>query len=212
MLKIPNEVIFTVLRTLKKVNPGDTYYESYLWHYNKRKETFFDIYHFAWAWVIKHHPKTILEIGTRTGISLCQLLCAYMNHDCIQRIVSCDVFNDGFISPELVKLNLRSLGIPETVIDKIGFLVGDSKRTVPEIKGTFDYILVDGSHIVDDAKTDLENVKPKVNKGGVIVFDDISPDGMSLKPVWEEFKEKYKDEFKWNENYDGKGIGWAIKK
>lgn len=213
MLKIPNEVIFSVLRTLKKANPGDTYYENYLWHYNKRKETFFDIYHFAWAWAIEHQPKRILEIGTRTGLSLCQLLSAYMDSKIIERIVSCDLFNDGFISPELVQYNLRYLGIPEETINKIEFKIGDSKTTVPLLtEREFDYILVDGDHSKEGARIDLDNVKTMCAKDGVIVFDDISPDGMDLLDVWTEFKNKYAQEFDFNENLSGKGIGWAIRK
>ncbi len=214
MQKIQNEVIFSVLRTLKQVNPGDTYYENYLWHYNKRKESFFDIYHFAWAWAIEHKPKRILEIGVRTGLSICQLLSAYIDHSVLERVVLCDVFNDGFISPELVKLNLSTLGIPT---DKVEFITGDSKTQIPKFKEEnpdyqFDYILVDGDHSVEGARIDLENVKSLVAQGGVIVFDDISPDGMNLLSVWEEFKNKYSSEFEFNQDLNGKGIGWATKK
>ena len=211
MLKIPNEVIFSVLRMLKRANPGDTYYENYMWHYNKRGETFFDIYHFAWAWAIEHKPRRILEIGTRTGLSLCQLLSAYMDTSTIERIVSCDLFNDGFISPELVKYNLRYLGISEDTINKIDFKVGDSKSTVPELKEEFDYILVDGDHSPEGARADLENVKPLIAKNGVIVFDDITEDGMNLLPVWADFRDRYQHEFSWMDNQNGKGCAWAIK-
>jgi predicted O-methyltransferase YrrM len=217
MEKIQNEVIFSVMRILKRINPGDTYYESYLGHLAKRKETFFDIYHLAWAWVIENHPKRILEIGTRTGISLAQLLSAYIDYSGIEKIVSFDLFNDGFLSPSLVKLNLKTLNIPQYIIDKIEFVVGDSKKTVPQYitdhpTEQFDYILVDGSHEKIDARLDLENVRPLVASKGVLVFDDITPDGMNLDDVWQEFKSVYKDEFEWFEDYNGKGCAWAIKK
>ena len=209
---IPNEMIFSILRTLKHANPGDTYYENYLWHYNKRKETFFDIYHFSWAWVIENQPKRILEIGTRTGISMCQLLSAYMESTIIERIISCDLFNDGFISPELVKFNLRYLGIPDATINKIEFKVGDSKETVPTIQEKFDYILVDGDHSVEGAEKDLENVFPLIDTGGVIVFDDITGDGMGLEPVWDNFISAHPDDFDSHKDLNGKGIAWGIKK
>ena len=211
MIKIPNETIFAILRALKHANPGDTYYENYMWHYNKRKELFFDIYHLAWAWAIEHKPKRILEIGTRTGISLCQLLSAYMDTSSIERIVSCDLFNDGFISPDLVRYNLRYVGIPEATIEKIEFMIGDSKVTVPQIKGEFDWILVDGDHSVEGARADLENVKPLIAQGGIIVFDDITEDGMNLLPVWADFRDKYQHEFEWMDNQNGKGAAWAVR-
>jgi len=212
MLKIPNEVIFSILRIIKQGNPGDTYYEAYRSHLEKRGESFFDLYHFCWSWGIEHKPKHILEIGTRTGISLCQLLSGYIDYSNIQRVVSCDVFNDGFISPELVKYNLKLCGIPRETIEKIEFKVGDSKVEVPKLEGTFSYILIDGSHDRSDAKKDLDNVYRLVEKGGVIVMDDLAPDGCGLIDVWNSFKESYREEYEFNEDLNGKGLGWAIKK
>jgi predicted O-methyltransferase YrrM len=212
MLKIPNEVIFSILRIIKQGNPGDTYYEAYRSHLEKRGESFFDLYHFCWSWGIEHKPKHILEIGTRTGISLCQLLSGYIDYSNIQRVVSCDVFNDGFISPELVKYNLKLCGIPRETIEKIEFKVGDSKVTVPQLEGTFSYILVDGDHSREGARVDLENASKRVAKDGVIVFDDIAPDGCSLIDVWEAFKDAHKDEYEFNQDLNGKGLGWCIRR
>ena len=217
MAKISNEVIFSILRTLKKFNPGDSYYENYLSHLNKRGDSFYDIYHFSWEFVIENHPKNILEIGTRTGISLAQLLSAYLDHTVIEKIVCCDLFNDGYISPNLVKSYLDYLGIPQDTINKIEFLVGDSKQTIPKYKQEhpdirFSYILVDGSHNKNDAKTDLDNVVSMVASNGVIVFDDIGKDGMDLLDVWNNFKQQHLDEFTWTENLNGKGIATAVKK
>jgi predicted O-methyltransferase YrrM len=216
MVTIPNEVIFSVLRILQRINPGDLYYNNYLYHLQKYKESFFDIYHLIWSIAIEYKPKTILEIGTRTGLSLCQLLSAYIDYSNIQTIISCDLFNDGFITPSLVKLNLKSLNIPQFIIDKIEFLVGDSRVLIPDYEKThnikFDYVLVDGSHEKVDARLDLENVRNMIAPKGFLLFDDIGPDGMNLDDVWQEFKLCYKDEFEWFENYQGKGTAWAIKK
>lgn len=212
---IPSEVIFSVLRTLKSVNEGDQYYEAYLGHYAKQGKKFFDIYHFAWEWVIKNKPKRILEIGTRTGLSMCQLLSAYVysEYDLIERIVCCDLFADGFINPSLVKLNLKTLNIPEKIIEKVDFKVGDSKIEIPKLYGEkFDYCLVDGDHSTETAITDLRNCVNLVNSGGVIVFDDISPDGCNLLSVWKQFESEYFDLFDWNYDMNGKGVGWCIRK
>lgn len=214
MIKIPNEVIFAILRIIKKGNAGDLYYEAYQGHLAKRGETFFDLYHFNWAWAVEHKPKSILEIGTRTGISLCQLLAGYIDHSQIERIVCCDLFDDGFISPELVKYNLKLTGVPPTLVDKVQFMVGNSRVEVLSLPKDelFDYILVDGDHSKEGARADLANVYPLIAEGGVIVFDDIGPDGMDLLDVWEEFKAAHEDEFEWHQNINGKGLGWAIKK
>ena len=214
MIKIPNEVIFAILRVIKKGNPGDQYYEAYLGHLAKRGETFFDLYHFNWAYAIEHKPKRILEIGTRTGISLCQLLSAYIDHSVIEKVICCDLFNDGFITPSLVKYNLKLVGIPQTLIDKVQIITGNSRVEVPSLPKDekFDYILVDGDHSREGAIADLTNVYPLINKGGVIVFDDIGEDGCGLIDVWNQFKEQHTAEFDWYEDLNGKGLGWAIRK
>jgi predicted O-methyltransferase YrrM len=214
--KIPQAVIFRVLQQIKTLNPEDTYFDNYLWHYEKRGEDFYDTYHFAWQWAIAAKPKNILEIGVRTGISICQLLSAYIDYTIIERIVLCDVFNDGFISVGLVNYNLEKLQIAPHVVGKIKYLVGDSKNEIPKYHQEnpdvkFDYILVDGSHEKMNAKIDLNNVVSMVADGGVIVFDDLGPDGCNLLDVWHEFKNEHEKNFEWCENLIGKGIGYAVK-
>ena len=214
MIKIPNEVIFTILRIIKKNNKGDQYLEAYQGHLAKRGETFFDLYHFNWAWGIEHKPKRILEIGTRTGISTCQLLSAYIDHSVIEKVVCCDLFNDGFCTPDLVKFNMRQCGVPDSVVSKVEFLVGDSRGTVRMLPQDykFDYILVDGDHSKEGGKFDLDTAYLYIAPGGVIAFDDIGPDGVDLLDVWHAFKNEHLGEFEWFEDLNGKGLGWAVKK
>lgn len=207
-----NAVIFNTMRILKRVNPGDTYLENYMGHYQKNGDNFFDTYHLMWVIGAVHKPKRILEIGVRTGISICQLLSAYIDHSIIERITLCDTFNDGFCSPELVKLNMKHLNLYEPIKDKVEWLIGDSKDSVPKLEGEFSYILVDGSHDKKDARQDLENVVRLCAKHGFILFDDIGKDGCDLKDVWEDFKSAHKDEFIFEENYSGKGVGWCVRK
>jgi predicted O-methyltransferase YrrM len=196
------------LRILKAKNPGDTYYDEYLKHSKREGVDFFDQYHCAILRVVLHKPKRILEIGVRTGLSICNMLSAYRDVKEIERIVLCDVWNDGFASPEIVKMYLKAMNLnvnPE-------FIVGDSKVEIPKLEGDFDYILVDGDHDKTAALIDLENVVRLVAPGGVIVFDDISPYGCNLLDVWESFKENHKGEFEFSENMKGKGTAWAEKK
>jgi len=200
--------ILNNLRILKQKNPGDLYYEEYLKHAEREGTDFYDQYHFAVMRVILKKPKRILEIGVRTGLSICNMLSAYRDIKDVERIVLCDIWADGFASPEIVKMYLRALNIqanPE-------FIVGDSREEIPKLEGEFDYILVDGSHEKEISRQDLENVVRLCAKGGVIVFDDISPYGCNLLDVWESFKAAHKDEFVFDENMKGKGTGWAEKK
>jgi len=206
---VTNAYIFNNLRILKGKNPGDCYYEEYLRHFEREREKFFDQYHFAVHYAINNAPKRILEIGTRTGLSICNLLSAYIDPKIAKRVVLIDVWNDGFASPGIVKMYFKALNLP---LENVQFITGDSKVEVPKLKESFDYILVDGDHNKDTAWIDLENVVPLIAKAGVIVFDDITDRGCNLQDVWDKFKDKYNGQFDFGENHDGKGVGWAIKK
>jgi len=201
--------IFNILRILKQLTPSDTYLEAYQWHYDKRKDKFMDIYHFMQYLGATVRPKRILEIGTRTGISICQLLSAYLNYNELERVILCDLFNDGISTPSVVLNALKYLNIP---VDKVQFIIGNSLEEIPKLMGkeSFSYVLVDGSHDRNDAMQDLENSYKLIEKEGYVIFDDLSIDGCNLQPVWDNFKQKYYADFIFMEDGDnGKGIGIA---
>lgn len=205
--------IFNTMRILKKANPGDAYYENYLGHLARNGEVFYDVYMLLWEIAVTFAPKRILEIGTRTGISLCQLLSAYVDHSAIERIVCIDPFNDGFISPGLVQRNLKHLNLPWSLPD---IITGFSQDILPVLisRGeTFDYILVDGDHSKEAARQDLEHAHRLCEPGGVIVFDDISdaPGECALIDVWEAFAAAHAGEYEFNKNMTGKGVAWSCK-
>lgn len=203
-----NSAIFNILRILKQVTSSDNYLEAYQWHYNKRKEKFMDIYHFMNWLGANVRPKRILEIGSRTGISICQLLSAYLNYDEIEKIILCDTFQEAPASPQVVLNALKYLNIP---VDKVEFIVGDSLAEIPKLIGkqTFSSILVDGNHAKDYARKDLENAVQLIEKDGYIILDDISQDGCSLDDIWQQFKEINKGDFIFSEDYEGKGLAIA---
>lgn len=212
-LKSETEEIFNLMKRLKEVNPGDTWLENYQWHLGKRGDSFYDTYHVMMRIGKTLNPKNILEIGCRSGISICQLLSSCTDY-ADKNIHLFDVFNDGFISPALVEMNLEFLEIPTNIVT---FHTGPSGETIPKFKTNnpslkFDYILVDGDHSKEAAKIDLDNVQDMLNPGGVIVFDDIAPDGCNLIDVWESWKKQQPEgSFEYFENFDGKGVGLAVK-
>ncbi len=113
-----------------------------------------------------------------------------------------------------VRKNLAAFNIST---EKIQFISGDSTVKVPEYFAQhpgkkFDYILVDGGHDEKTAMTDLDNVVGHVDKGGIILFDDIMPESYNLIGVWNKFKEKNKESFNFFEIRHRKGIAFAIKK
>jgi len=208
---IANSSIFNPLRILKGINKGDLYYDAYFGHYNKRGDTFVDYYHLLWTIGAIIQPKNVMEIGCRTGISICQLLSSCVK-SFPEKIVLFDLFGDDFLSEELIRLNMRHLNLPA---DKVEFVIGDSKQTVPIYRENgikFDFILVDGCHEEETAKLDLDNVTSLISVGGIIIFDDIAPDGCNLINVWNKWKFEQGDKFFYCENFDGKGFGLAVLK
>lgn len=207
-----NAAIFNTMRILKKVNPGDTYLENYLWHYAKRPASFVDTYHVMWIIGACLGPTRIMEIGCRTGISIAQLLSAMVLPK-LERVVLLDLFNDGFVTPELVKLNLAALNLST---EKIEFIKGNSRETLPAFiannpEQKFDYILVDGDHEKAAARQDLETAAKLVDSTGIILFDDIAEDGCNLLDVWESFKATHA-EFLYCQSMDGKGVGLGVRR
>jgi predicted O-methyltransferase YrrM len=117
-------------------------------------------------------------------------------------------------STRKVKRNLAAFSIPSK---KINFISGDSKQTVPEFfkqnpGKKFDYILVDGAHDEHTALVDLENIADKVEKNGIVVFDDIAPESYNLIGVWNTFKARHAAEFEFFEIFNRKGVAFAIRK
>jgi len=214
--KILTSIIFHNLRILNKITPQDTYILNYKNHYKKWGDDFFDLYHLAFWWGRNYNPKKIMEIGSRTGLSLVQLLSGCLDYTDM-KIVLFDRWDDGLSNPELIKKHLEYLALPT---DCIEFHQGDSAETVPEYKKNnpnekFDWILVDGSHQEPCVTTDFNNVIDMVKTGGVIVADDINcqpEDNIDVKKAWNNFKNNNFDHFIWREDLNGKGIGFAIKR
>jgi predicted O-methyltransferase YrrM len=214
--KLLAAMVFHNLRILHGVTPRDTYIKNYEWHRDKWGDAFFDIHSLAFYWGATHHPEKILEIGTRTGLSIAALLSAYQDFSGV-RVCLFDLFDDGLACPDLVRKHLEHLAIPTGFIE---FYTGDSRVTVPEFKrgntDLFDYILCDGGHSVEVLSVDLENVVDLLAPGGVLVVDDLSAtaksDGFDLTPAWEDFQMKHQNEFKsWHFDPAGKGTAWAVK-
>ena len=208
--------IFALMRALKTKNPGDTYYECYLGHLEANGANFFDQYNVAMWYGAHVAPRRVLEIGTRTGISLSMLLAGYFDLSKLERVVTVDPYLDGYSNPGIVQMNLKHLGL---FSDKIQIVKGRSQdvmfRLVQE-GHKFDYILIDGDHSVEGAKQDLTFAFELLDKGGVIVFDDISAAGCNLIGVWDWFKETFAHktergfQLEFHQNMSGKGTAWAI--
>lgn len=204
------EEMLAIMKKLKAVNPGDAYYENYLGMIKKYGPEFFDTYHLIHAIGEYFMPKRILEIGVRTGISLCQLLVSHNADDKVEKIVCVDPF-DHWTSANLVRANLMALDLNES---KVKILTMRSEEFFKMATDKFDYILVDGDHEKKAARMDLEAAHMMLERGGVIVFDDISTNEgeCGLITEWGDFMEKHGKEYFSCVRMEGKGVAWAVKK
>jgi hypothetical protein len=135
------------------------------------------------------HPQTYLEVGTRTGWSLAQVLF----HTPAARVFSFDLWLEDYSStenpgPEYVTAQMRHV-VPSDMPLDLTFVSGNSHDTIPEffdpdqyprsfaseqpVPELFDLITVDGDHSIEGAWMDLTALFPHVAIGGAIVFDDL---------------------------------------
>lgn len=189
------------VRVLHDANPGDPYFDParvqrMLERGRRIEKSLFEIRLF-----LRYRPSTILEIGTRSGLSLANKL-AFVPPEHRVAVFCVDPFVEQG-SPRIVRDNLRRLGVRRD--EDLHFLTGDSKAIVPALAAAlgepgFDYVLVDGSHVPEDAFADLRNVFPHVRPGGYVVFDDAGPTaegvkGHDLIGVWRDALAGHEDEF-----------------
>lgn len=205
---------YAVMRALRPLVPADTYYENYLAMRKKYEPNFYDIYQLIWLIGSQLAPKRILEIGTRSGISLCQLLSSYIDLGTVEFIVTIDLF-EHWLKPEIVIANLNHLNLSCPAPCHI--VRGRSDEVLPKLleqKKLFDYILVDGCHEAAVAMKDLEMSHPLCAPGGIVLFDDISknPGECGLVTVWNAFKTAHADEYHFFERLEGKGVAWAVQR
>ena len=209
-MELLKQVVLNTVRILAPYNRKDYYYVQLM--QLAEEDYFFETYQvITWA-ALRLRPRRIMEIGTRNGGSLVQLLSMYHRYDGMQ-VVCFDLWRE-IGSPRAVRQNLRRLNIPT---DMVEFIRGDSRQTIPAFRqkrpdARFDYILVDGGHEREVALTDLWNVADMVDPGGILIFDDIGPESYHLIDVWQEFQAAHREQFDWYEKPWRKGVAWAIRR
>ena len=152
-----------------------------------------------------------LEIGCREGDSLREVV---LHATALKRVVVCDLWGidyggTGRGSHDHIDRLLDELGFTGERV----FLDGDSRETVPPIRGTFDLVLVDGDHSDEGARADLENAWPLVADGGTLLFHDIfHPAHAGLMRVFRQFVVRCGDCREATRVSDGHGVGVARKR
>lgn len=126
------------------------------------------------ALVEERNPASILEIGTFDGaraIELCHNGTTY---------VGFDLFEDATGETDEREKNVKAHHSMDSVscrLNKAGIeyalIKGDTRQTLKDYQGApFDFAFIDGGHSVETIRSDWNNVKRLMNKGGLVVFDD----------------------------------------
>ncbi|MEZ4826132.1 MAG: class I SAM-dependent methyltransferase [Bacteroidia bacterium] len=109
-IKERRDFVLSNFRLLRKVDPNDHYWKSFenLDEYRRDGEIFET--GMVQSWIGSNYsPKTILEIGTRTGGSLISLLSAYHSYEGVE-IVSFDLWREYFSVTSLSRMLTRLRG------------------------------------------------------------------------------------------------------
>jgi hypothetical protein len=114
---------------------------------------------------------TLVEIGVRSGASL-KLWSEYFSKANIIGIDNLSDFND-----HQVPINENW-----TSSEKVTFIDADgySQETIDKINGKINILIDDGPHTLESHIKLLELYIPKMNKGGMIIIEDISYDPNQL--------------------------------
>jgi len=160
-------------------------------------------------------PERYLEIGTRRGWSLAQVLIEAPQAQCYIFDMWVDKYADAQGSPTHVLEKMQQITGAEP---RLVFINGNSHSTLPLFfqgkmgitpPESFDLITVDGDHSLLGAWEDLYDIFPKVRVGGAILFDDLDYAGepyagvseyerdpmpssvKTLRDVWHQFQARY---------------------
>jgi predicted O-methyltransferase YrrM len=132
-------------------------------------------------------PKRILEIGVRRGLST--FAAAAGAPEASLHLMDLWMENYGHRAnpgPDVIKPGLEAIGHRGSV----EFFSGNSHELLPRLFSErpeimFDLIVVDGDHTDAGAWQDLADVAPRLELGGMLVFDDIAhPGHLGLYAVW----------------------------
>lgn len=161
-------------------------------YYRTAREKFGDAWRYAdlpsmlWAAATLSPPVSYLEIGVRSGRSVCVVGAA---------APACDVY--GFdlwtpeyagaenLGPDFVRGELKAVGHTGGVT----LVAGDSRQTVPAFLREhpdlyFDLIAIDGGKSTSIVSSDYVNALPRLKVGGVLVSDDMNL-APHLRRIWQ---------------------------
>jgi len=108
--------------------------------------------------------RTILELGSGAGISGCHLASS----------AYCERFITVEASPNLASLARENIRQVSNEVEVVNALFDQAlDKILPNLKGGIDLAFIDGHHKYEATLHYLRRLEPHLNKGGLVVFDDI---------------------------------------
>jgi len=111
--------------------------------------------------IAKHNPSTILEVGTLVGYSAIRM----GRHLKKGQKMTCVELRDDMA--RTARSNFDKAGLS----DRIEVVVGDARKLLPSLKGSFDMVFFDA--VKEDYLWYLESIEPLLHKGSVVVADNV---------------------------------------
>ncbi|HEV2225354.1 MAG TPA: O-methyltransferase [Nitrososphaerales archaeon] len=111
--------------------------------------------------VVKHKPSTILEVGTLVGYSAIRM----GRHLKKGQKITCVELSENIA--RTARANFDKAGLS----DRIEVVVGDAKKVLPTLKGSFDMVFIDAEKV--EYLTYLKSVERLLHKGSVVIADNV---------------------------------------
>jgi len=113
--------------------------------------------HYEFLYLLAHlvKPKLVVELGTDKGLSIRYMM-------------------EGYSRAEFytIDVNLNAGSLLEDKI--VNIIFGDSVKCADQIPNDIDILFDDTDHEYDTLKNEFKTYLPKMKKGGIMIFDDIS--------------------------------------
>lgn len=120
--------------------------------------------------VKKHKPSRILEVGTLVGYSAIRMA-RHLGPG--QKVVCVEV---NLNMANVARSNLERAGLS----DRVEVMVGDARRVLPKLEGTFDLIFLDA--VKEDYINYLKDCERLLHKGSVVVADNVKSFATEMRP------------------------------
>jgi len=127
-----------------------------------------------YSFIREYKPKNILGIGTWRGGSTCVMMAAALKNGTEFNYIASELEPD--LRNETKENCIRVNGVAPT-------MVGDITKVLDDVPRDIDFLYHDTNHDLDTTVWVLDNILPRVKKGGLILFHDWAVEDVNGKWV-----------------------------